>query len=77
MIVERSPIERESQPTVGGYFSDYFVHHDYESKELLPKSLKLVEEEAKNSGLDLLFTHNGRQVKDFGWTHFENMVRFR
>lgn len=77
MIVERVPIECESLHTVGGYVSDYFVQHDYESKELLPELLKIVEEEAKNSGLDLLFTDNVIQVKDFGWTYFENRVRFR
>ena len=77
MIVERVPIECENQHTVVGYISDYFVQPGHDSKELLPELLKIVEEEAKNSGLDLLFTDNVIQVKDFGWTYFENRVRFR
>ena len=77
MIVERVPIECENQHTVVGYVSEYFVLPDYESPKLFAELLKLVEEEAKNSGLDLLFTHNDIQVKDFGWTYFENRVRFR
>lgn len=77
MIVERVPIECESQHTVGGYVSEYFVLPDYESPELLAELLKLVEEEAKNSGLDILLTYNVIHVKDFGWTYFENKVRFR
>ena len=77
MILEKVPIECECQHTIGGYVSEYFVQPDYESKELLPELLKLVEEEAKNSGLDLLFAHNVIQVKDFGWTYFENRIRFR
>ena len=77
MIVERVPIECESQHTVGGYVSEYFVLPDYDSKGLLPELLKIVKEEAKNSGLDILFTDNVIQVKDFGWTYFENRVRFR
>jgi len=77
MIVERVPIECENQHTVVGYVSDYFVQPGHDSKELLPELLKIVEEEAKNSGLDLLFTDNVIQVKDFGWTYFENRVRFR
>ena len=76
MIVERVPIECESRHTVVGYVSDYFVQPGHDSKELLPELLKIVEEEAKNSGLDLLFTDNVIQVKDFGWTYFENRVRF-
>lgn len=77
MIVERVPIECESQHTVGGYVSDSFVQHDYESKGLLPELLKIVEEEAKNSGLDILFTHNVIGVKDLGWTYCENRIHFR
>ena len=77
MIVERVPIECESQHTVGGYVSEYFVLPDYESPKLLAELLKLVEEEAKNSGLDILFTHNVIGVKDFGWTYCENRVHIR
>lgn len=77
MIVERVPIECESQHTVGGYVSEYFVLPDYESPKLLAELLKLVEEEAKNSGLDILFTHNVIGVKDLGWTYCENRIHFR
>ena len=77
MIVERVPIECESQHTVGGYVSEYFVQPDYESQKLLPELLKIAEVESKNSGLDILFTHNVIGVKDLGWTYFENRIRFR
>lgn len=76
-IVERVSIECESQHKVVGYVSDYFVQPGHDSKELLPELLKIVEEEAKNSGLDILFTHNVIGVKDLGWTYCENRVRFR